>query len=192
MFTNRIRELRTTAALSQAALAKRAGTSPQQVDRLEKGDRKLTLDWVEKLARALDVEPLALIQQEVPTSRIRAVPLIGHVSCGQWEEAVEIAHETVMAVDVSPLAFALRPDGDSMDRIVAPGGYIVVDPTQLDLVPGKAYVIMKEDGEATAKVYRAEPPSFEPCSTNPEHTILKVGREPFRIIGRITFAAKMV
>jgi len=57
MAANNLRQLRTAQGLSQAKLADRAGTSAQQIDRLEKGERKLTVEWLTRLAGALDVQP---------------------------------------------------------------------------------------------------------------------------------------
>jgi transcriptional regulator with XRE-family HTH domain len=39
-------------------------TSGQQIEKLEKGERKLTVDWIEKIALALDVDPAALVAGE--------------------------------------------------------------------------------------------------------------------------------
>lgn len=52
---NRIRDLREAAGLDQAELAARVGTSPQQVGRHERGERRLTIQWVQRYAQALDV-----------------------------------------------------------------------------------------------------------------------------------------
>lgn len=41
-------------------LADLIGTSQQQVDRLEKGQRKLTAEWMEKFGQALDCKPAEL------------------------------------------------------------------------------------------------------------------------------------
>ena len=55
--TNRIRTLRKQNGLSQQELARRIGTSGQQVGNLEAGRRKLTQDWMERLAAGLDCDP---------------------------------------------------------------------------------------------------------------------------------------
>ncbi len=52
---NRIREIRLKRGLSQARLAERLNTSQSQIDRLEKGERKLTVEWLKKISEALDV-----------------------------------------------------------------------------------------------------------------------------------------
>src|SRR5882724_5823402 len=58
---NRIRAFRERAGLSMQALAERAGTSAPQINKLEKGDRKLTVDWMIRLGRALGADPKDLM-----------------------------------------------------------------------------------------------------------------------------------
>ncbi len=59
-----LREARLAAGLSQEKLAELAGTSQPQINKLEKGQRKLTLDWAVKFARVLDVDPNALLTEK--------------------------------------------------------------------------------------------------------------------------------
>jgi transcriptional regulator with XRE-family HTH domain len=59
---NRIQELRERKGWSQAELAKRVGTSQPQIDRLEKGTRRLTEDWMRRVAKALDVRATELLE----------------------------------------------------------------------------------------------------------------------------------
>jgi len=54
---NPIKHFRQQANLTQAALAAGLGTSQAQIDRLEKGERRLTHDWIERLAVALGRDP---------------------------------------------------------------------------------------------------------------------------------------
>lgn len=61
---NRIKQFRDAKGWSLADLAEHAGTSPQQVERLEKGHRRLTVDWMVRLGRALGVEP-GLLSEEL-------------------------------------------------------------------------------------------------------------------------------
>jgi transcriptional regulator with XRE-family HTH domain len=39
-------------------------TSGQQIEKLEKGDRRLTVDWIERVAKALSVDPAELIASQ--------------------------------------------------------------------------------------------------------------------------------
>lgn len=54
---NRLRELRESAGLSQAALGQKVNLSGMQISRLETGDRQLNIYWIERLARALGAAP---------------------------------------------------------------------------------------------------------------------------------------
>ena len=56
MMSNRLKEFRDQAGLSMQALADRVGTTAPQINKLEKGERRLTLDWMTRLAAALGIE----------------------------------------------------------------------------------------------------------------------------------------
>jgi transcriptional regulator with XRE-family HTH domain len=58
---NRILEIRTARGLTQEELADLVSTSPQQIARLEKGQRKLTDEWMGRLAPALKVRKSELL-----------------------------------------------------------------------------------------------------------------------------------
>lgn len=58
---NRLRELRKAQGLTMEALAARANTTASQINKLEKGDRRLTDEWMHRLARALDCNAADLI-----------------------------------------------------------------------------------------------------------------------------------
>jgi transcriptional regulator with XRE-family HTH domain len=63
---NRIKELREKSGLTQDQVAEVAGTTFQQIARLETGKRRLTDDWMRRIAPALDVSPAALLTDEAP------------------------------------------------------------------------------------------------------------------------------
>jgi len=52
----KIKQLRKRKGMTMKALAEAAGTSQQQIDRLEKGKRRLTLEWMHKLSQALECD----------------------------------------------------------------------------------------------------------------------------------------
>lgn len=58
---NRIAELRESAGLSRIELAEMLGVTPQQIGYLEKGQRKLTVPWMNKIAKALKCDPADLL-----------------------------------------------------------------------------------------------------------------------------------
>lgn len=61
---NRLHELRQRRGLSMAALGVLVDTSASHVNKLEKGQVALTLDWIERLAGALGVRPIDVIWRD--------------------------------------------------------------------------------------------------------------------------------
>lgn len=59
--TNFIRRVREQKRMTREWLASRVGTSASQITKLERGERKLTQEWIERLAVALDTPPISLI-----------------------------------------------------------------------------------------------------------------------------------
>lgn len=58
---NNIRLLRTQKKMSQAQLALKAGTTTATISKLETGQRQLDLEWMDKIAQALEVHICDLI-----------------------------------------------------------------------------------------------------------------------------------
>ncbi|CAO3407431.1 XRE family transcriptional regulator [Azospirillum largimobile] len=69
-----MRELRQAAGMSQEKLAELAGTSQPQINKLETGQRKMTVDWAVKLAQPLGVEPAVLLGLDLPAAPMAARP----------------------------------------------------------------------------------------------------------------------
>lgn len=183
--SNRIQALREARGWSRPALAQRANTSPQQIERLEKGARRLSDVWLNRLAPLFDMEPWQLLAPADIAERARVIPIVGRIACGDWEQAVEDANESVVAPPgCGPRVFALRARGDSMNLIIDDGGYAIIDPDQTDLVDGKIFAVLNGEGEATLKRYRATPPRLVPMSNNPNHKEVVIGQDEFRVIGR--------
>lgn len=58
---NKLREIRLQKGLTLEDVAKAADTSNQQILRLEKGQRRLTTGWIERLSKALGVSPSEIV-----------------------------------------------------------------------------------------------------------------------------------
>jgi len=61
LFGRNLRATRTRVGLSQEALAERAGLHPTYIGLVERGQRNISLVSVERLARALRVQPWELL-----------------------------------------------------------------------------------------------------------------------------------
>jgi repressor LexA len=182
---NRIAELRRAKGLTAEALAELAGTKKTQLGKLERGERRLSDHWAARLAPHLGVQPYELLMPSGVAIKVHYLPVIGQVSCGNWIEAIEDTSDYVPTTYDSPNAFGLRPFGNSMDKIIKEGGFIVVDPDRLDLIDGKYYVVMNDQGESTAKQYRGNPARLVPCSSDPSYAEISVGRDHFTVVGQI-------
>ena len=61
MIRSRIREIRKERGLTLQQVAERADTTAQTIGRLETGMRTLSIDWVERIAKALDADSSELL-----------------------------------------------------------------------------------------------------------------------------------
>lgn len=62
MLENNIAHFRSARGMSQSALAEKIGTTLNMMGKLERGQRTLSLDWLEKIASVLGVEAYMLIK----------------------------------------------------------------------------------------------------------------------------------
>jgi SOS-response transcriptional repressor LexA len=170
----------------------------------ERGRRKLlaealgiTADKVTKSItpageRSFTDREMAIVERVIgqstgrPYNGVSVLPLLGSVPAGNWKEAIRDARGTVTVPDpsVPPSAYALEPEGDSMDLVVMEGGRIVIDPDDRELFAGRYYVIQNAEGETTFKQYKEGPPRLVPCSSNPAHQEIPMG-EAFKVLGRV-------
>ena len=72
---NCIAKIRKKRGLTLQALADRIGASNQQISHLEKGRRGLTVDWLERIAIALDCHPFDLLAPDPSLMRINGTGL---------------------------------------------------------------------------------------------------------------------
>lgn len=126
---NNIAAFRKAKGWKRPELAKRMGTSPQQIERLEKGMRNLKQEWIDKAASAFGVEPSAII---TPIQGAE-LPVVGFVGAGG-----EVAFEDSYAkgdgmYSVAPLpgmemsgVIGLEVRGDSMYPIFRNGHIVFI------------------------------------------------------------------
>ncbi len=60
--TTRIREVRRRRQLTLQALAEKVGTTPQTIQRLETNNMTVSVDWLLRIAEALDLSPADLLE----------------------------------------------------------------------------------------------------------------------------------
>ena len=156
---NNIKAIRKSRGLTLAQLADLTETTAQQIGMLERGDRRLSDVWIERLANALHINAYELIVDNnvSPKNTIHAVPVLGLCQAGNWAEVIndEGALDSKEYLDIHIKnrrdIFAVKVSGDSMEPRFHEGEYLIVDPNE-DLQNGR-YIIAELHGQCTFKKY---------------------------------------
>lgn len=166
---NRIREYRTALGWSMQKLAEASGTTKSQIDKLEKGARRLTVDWMVRLAKSLGCDPRDLMAR-LPGQNFDAVqfgegrpgpngliPVRGAARGGGKQEMfltdgpidhVPRPYYLTHAKD----AYALYVVGDSMVPMYRPRQLLFINPYKLPS-PGNGVVITDAKGAVQIKEF---------------------------------------
>ena len=205
-YGQRIADARAIKGWSQSDLARKVGTTQQQIARYESGENDVKSSIILKLSAALGVTVSFLLGlDDSPTgeggARISPIPveaslpLVGSIAAGTPREALELGGDRAWAspsvVERHPNAFFLRVSGDSMNLMFPDGCLVAIDPDDCALKSGKVYAVLVNGCDATLKqVYRAgDTIVLHPVSSNPEHRDRAIDvNDPdapyFRIVGR--------
>jgi len=100
--TAHLKRRREELGLTQTELAGLAVTSQQQIDRLEKGERRLTRDWAVRLARPLRWSPMQVMFGDAGAN---AIQLLGEMT----------PDETVLAYSPEAIVRIEAPPDDAID-----------------------------------------------------------------------------
>lgn len=126
-----------------------------------------------------------------PAPKIALVPLLDSVTAGRLASpASQIPVEKVPLLAFADLGrgefFALRVEGDSMDRYSPEGSIIVVRKDDRTLLNGKCYVFSIR-GQTTYKTWQGgDTPHLAPYSTNPSNKPVFFKRKSdLEVIGRV-------
>ena len=65
VFASRLRQIRQVKGLSQEDLADRAGLHRTYVGSVERGERNISIDNIERLAKALEIDIIELLNEEL-------------------------------------------------------------------------------------------------------------------------------
>lgn len=193
MKPNGLKTARKRIKIGQAEIAERLGVSVPQVSRWENGVDNVPSTRLRSFAKAYEASLGELFGDEpehnTPEGMIPTVPvpMLGEVPAGNWREVLRMSSRfiPVSAQGVPSSAYALKVDGDSMDKIAKSGATIIVDPTDLDLFDRSLFVVRNSAGETTFKQYLDGPARLVPCSTNPDHKVIPLGSEEISILGRV-------
>jgi len=192
---NAIKILRKSAGLTQEKLAELCNCTTSQIVKLERGERRLSDVWLDRLSPALNATRAEILGEKAaaPLDPInRAHRIIGYVQAGNWVECLEIPEDDQKVIMLptgehpqSKDFFVLQAKGDSMNRAnIADGSFLVCLPFHLykDTLQSGAKVIAHridehDHYEATVKQLDIQPNGdywLVPHSDNPEHQSIKM------------------
>ncbi len=173
----RLRKIREARRLSQAKLANLVGTSQPQIDRLEKGQRRLTEEWILRLSSALNCDPAELIEYPRSGRKQARHPLEeeGFALIPTFDAGASAApgkffdrdkalyrlafhHQWLRRVTSAPpeqLAI-IEADIDSMEPTIRSGDHMLIDKTQTNPRRNGIYVVWW-DGWVNVKRVTTDP-----------------------------------
>ncbi|AJR24540.1 hypothetical protein TZ53_13205 [Sphingobium sp. YBL2] len=217
---NNIAKLREAKGWARPELAKRMGTSAQQVERLEKGMRTLKPDWIEKAARALGVPPTDIITPldgEVSADLVPDLPVVRQVTEGEnsvalrrinlgfamgdgsnlddyiEEGTIDFDASLLRLISSSPAHKLVVADGvgDSMMPTLLDSDMIVIDTHQNELNKwDRIWAMTLQGAGAVKRLGPAERGKVEVISDNPGIPNRVVSLADVRIIGRVVWSGR--
>lgn len=150
---NQIKELRKRNKLTMQALADKVGTTASQINKLEKGERRLTADWMYRLANALDVAPIDIFpknkQKQVSApSEMKAAPapdydvsVLNARKDDKWQ-----FFEKSFGNKLPPLAIPalIQIKQDDLEPDVSRGDYVLINTNDIHPDPAGVFVTLDE------------------------------------------------
>lgn len=161
---DRIRKLREEKGMSQQELAERVGfKTASAVNKIELGLRNISQSKVSAFAKALNTTPSVLMGWEdipinipniLPLPKMKKVPLLGTIACGEPILAAENIDALVNADIDLDVDFALKCKGDSMINARIFDGDIVYIRQQSDVDDGDIAAVLIADEATLKRVYK--------------------------------------
>ena len=211
-FKDRLNKAISDRDIKPAELARRTGINKSSITAWLKGDYEAKQDNIFKLSKALDVSEAWLMGLDDPrnesvfsdrinpvnkvTSPVAYKELKGAIAAGMPLEMFEVPDSVQVPVDVDrafPNAYFLVVRGDSMNKIISEGMYVLINPCE-ELNNGEIGVIRVNGTEATLKRFykMGDYIMLQPESTNPEHKnqiyTTKEEIEMISILGKLVWA----
>ena len=175
----RIAQARMAKGWSQAELAKRIGSTQQQVARYESAENDVKSSVLIKMSNALGVTVSYLLgmngQVLSPTpTQSRPLPVFGVISAGTPREALmqsDMTHDTPDSLYWGHKeSFWLTVSGNSMNRLFPDGSLVLIDPEE-EVRNGDVAVVFVNGDDATLKrvYFEGDSITLHPESYDPEY-----------------------
>ncbi|KKL27139.1 hypothetical protein LCGC14_2388180, partial [marine sediment metagenome] len=189
-FKGRLRERKRT----QEHLAVAIHRERSVVSKIINGKQPLQIDEVRGFSEVLEVPVIEILYRAGLWNAAPSVvlaPIINSVEAGEFADTTPdeppSAEHSIVVERACKTVFALKIEGDSMDRVAPENSLIVVNYSVKKAKDGELFVFRRH-GEATFKRFRKDESGawLEPDSTNPRHTrIFPDNGDNIEVIGRV-------
>lgn len=201
----RIKQLREEKGISQLEFAKKINLTQQSVSAYEKGIREPSLDILKTIADFFGVSTDYIlgksdvrnpIKNIIPATKLLSIPIVGRVPAGEPLLASENI-EGYLPIDPSMYGitnpddfFFLRVVGDSMNKVVKNGSYVLIRKQDYAEDGDVVVAIVNGDEEATLKRFKELGNGFvalKPESYSDEFVdrIISLKDTNFKILGKV-------
>lgn len=164
-FADRLQELLDFFHINASELSRRSGVSKSSISHYLKGDWEAKQDKIFAIAESMGVDEGWLMGRDVPMlsplnviplPKMRKVPLLGDIACGEPILAAENIEEYVNMPDELHADFALRCRGDSMIEAQIHDGDTVYVRQQPTVENGQIAAVIIGNEATLKRVYYAE------------------------------------
>lgn len=197
-FSSVIKQLRIRRGVTQEQLASMLKVSRSTIGMYETGSREPDFETLEAIADIFNVDmdylmgrseierkaPIVFSALE-PIPKMRTIPLLGTIACGQPILAQQNMEGEVSMPDHIHADFALRCKGDSMIGARILDGDIVYIRSQPDVEDGQIAAVLIEDEATLKRVYKI-PGRIQLRPENPNYEVLEYSDsqlDQIRILG---------
>lgn len=215
---NNIKHFREERGWMRPELAKRMGTTPQQIERLEKGQRGLSIEWIDKAATALRVEPWEII---VPVGAEGPFEPTKHLPAANDDETAEVrrvdlgyamgpgtniddyVEEGTVRFDLAwlksitrahtDMLFVARGDGDSMSPTLINDDTVLVDTSQRELnLNDRIWAVSVYGAGMIKRIRKIAADRVAVLSDNKDVPPQEVDMADLHIVGRVVWVGRRV
>jgi len=187
---NRIRELRKAQNLTLKQLAEKMsadGGSPVHfttIGKMERGEMRVTMEWLMRAAQALSVSLFEIVAKREPGRTIPLILLPAGKSKSEESFIVTYVNPTPWSDDAF---FLVASHVEGVQNLLSfdldPTQLLLVDPSVTELVAGKLYVIMTQDGIHRLRTFKETPPRFVAVGNTDEDTPILLGIDQIEVVG---------
>lgn len=205
---NRLRQIREEKNLTQEYVARKANTSSQQIGKLEKDERRLTVDWLIRLSPALGCSPVEVVPEllgglQLPPKDDRTVhvAIINATACcgngieNETENVVgfwQIPRDEYRAITTAAPEHVkmLRVFGDSMEGTLSDGDWVLVDISRNYIDGDGLFLIRMTSGLAVKRIQNSIGGKIVIKSDNKKYDNIESSAEEIPVIGKVIYTLK--